>query len=51
MARIDWINERLEGEFDLRQEQVYRPDRNKEDWPLNEAEADTFGKCASPTIL
>lgn len=40
LNRIEWINTRLEGEFDLRQDKVFRPDRNKEDWPADAAEAD-----------
>ncbi|MGB0370572.1 MAG: carboxy terminal-processing peptidase [Opitutales bacterium] len=42
LNRIEWINKRLEGEFDLKQDRVFRPDRNKEDWPADAQAADAL---------
>lgn len=38
--RVSWIMERLEGDFDLTADEVFRPDREKLPWPASEAEAD-----------
>ncbi|MEM9025708.1 MAG: carboxy terminal-processing peptidase [Verrucomicrobiota bacterium] len=42
LSRIEWINQRLNGEFNLKKDGVFRPDRNKEDWPTDATEADTL---------
>lgn len=40
MERIDWINQRLDGEFDFSTEEDYAYDRAKSKWPKNEQDAD-----------
>lgn len=39
-ARIKWIKERMDKPFDFDSKETFRPDRSKEDWPRNMAEAD-----------
>jgi len=40
LTRLDWIIDRLEGEFDFSKEEAYVIDRNEEPWPESEEEAD-----------
>ena len=39
-ARIDWIKKRMDEPFDFDTAETFRPDRSKEDWPANMADAD-----------
>lgn len=38
--RVDWIQARLDGDFDFDSEETYAPDRDEAEWPLDQAEAD-----------
>lgn len=38
--RLKWIKNRISKPFDFSQNDTFRPDRSKENWPLNEAQAD-----------
>ena len=38
--RIEWIEKRLEEDFDFTQDDTYTPDRHEEDWPETIAETD-----------
>ncbi len=40
LDRIEWVFERLKGDFDFSSDSTYRPDRKDLDWPTNQAEAD-----------
>ncbi len=39
-ARIAWIKKRMSQKFDLNLNETFKPDRSKEDWPKNLADAD-----------
>ena len=41
-ARIAWIKKRMNEPFDLENAETFRPDRSKEDWPKDNAEADAL---------
>ena len=38
--RLEWIKKRMDEPFDLSSEDTFRPDRDKENWPKDDAEAD-----------
>jgi carboxyl-terminal processing protease len=38
--RVDWINKRLSGNFDLTSKDMYQPDRTDLPWPATQADAD-----------
>ena len=40
LARLEWVFERLEGEFDFTTDRTYVPDRTELEWPKDKAEAD-----------
>lgn len=40
LARIDWVLERLEGDFSFDTDATYRVDRRELPWPANQEEAD-----------
>lgn len=40
LERIDWIYDRLEGDFDFTTEETYLLDREMAEWPADQAEAD-----------
>lgn len=39
-ARLEWIKKRMEEPFDFSNDETFRPDRSKAEWPKNMAEAD-----------
>ncbi len=39
-ARVDWINKRLDGNFDLTANETFQPDRTDLPWPATAADAD-----------
>lgn len=39
-ARLDWIEKRLNGDWDFSADETYAPDRRKAQWPTSEFEAD-----------
>lgn len=42
LSRLEWVFDRLEGEFDFSTDETYRPDRSEMDWPVDMAEADSL---------
>lgn len=40
--RTDWIQNRLEGDFDFSMDDRFSPDRREAEWPSNSAEADAL---------
>ncbi len=42
LARLEWVFERLDGEFDFSTERTYVPDRTELDWPKDKAKADAL---------
>jgi carboxyl-terminal processing protease len=42
LTRIDWILERLDGDFDFDSDRTFVLDRRKMPWPANQAEADVL---------
>ncbi|MGA2052825.1 MAG: carboxy terminal-processing peptidase, partial [Opitutales bacterium] len=38
--RVDWIDKRLQGDFDLTSKEMYQPDRTDLPWPATQADAD-----------
>ena len=39
IARLQWVSQRLEGEFDFSTEKTIRPDRSEAEWPADSDEA------------
>ncbi len=42
LNRIDWVMDRIQGDFNFADDEAYTFDRSELDWPANEAEADTL---------
>lgn len=40
LERLEWIRERLEGDFDLTSDELFEIDREKISWPASQAQAD-----------